>query len=76
MEVNGKHIKLNESELENGACPINPRWAGSQIERLGIPIAEGSPKLAPFTRCPGVLKAAGYTVEIIPDTSAVESSKG
>ena len=75
MEINGRNIKVNQSELVGGECPMDVSWAASQIRRYGLKLAELSSKLAPFTRCVEVLEASGYTVEIIPDPPAPESNE-
>ena len=67
MEISGRHIKIRASEVDDAACPTKPKWAASQLEQFGLPLAQEIPRLAPFTRCPSVLELAGFTVEIVSD---------
>ncbi len=72
MEIEGTHVKLHRSEIRDGASPLNPTWAANQISRLGLEKAVQSWQLARYTKCPEVLQAAGYSVEIINDEAETE----
>ena len=72
MEVEGTRVKLNRSEIQEGASPINPSWAASQISRFGLERATLNPQLARYAKCPEVLQAAGYTVEIVDEETEAE----
>ena len=74
VEIQGRHIRIRASEIDDAACPSKPKWAASQIEQFGLALAQQIPRLAPFTRCPTVLELAGFTVEVIPDPPESDSS--
>ena len=84
MEINGRHIKLDKSEILNGVCPLDRSWSVSMVRRYGPQLLSSSKRMADIARCPDVLRDAGYEVEIvenppegslgIPEISAGETS--
>ena len=70
MEINGRKIKLNKSEI-NGSCPLDPSWAASMMDRYGIEIVSASRRMSHLAKCPDVLEAAGYEVEIVEDQTGM-----
>ena len=69
MEVDGHTIRLKESEVSR-VCPVNPTFAASQVRLYGPEVGRPGSPLAQAARCPDVLMAAGYKVEILPDVAA------
>jgi hypothetical protein len=61
MRLEGKKVILKPEEVEE--CPIRPVWAASMIQLYGVD-SDYKGRLARFSRCPEVLKLAGYEVEI------------
>jgi len=65
MEVKGRKVVLSRKEVEEeGLCPINRRWAIAALKLFG-PTNNPRSRLYFFSRCPEVLKEAGYQVEIM-----------
>jgi len=67
MEVDGLNIKLDQSEVNEAYCPVDPKWISGFIRRLGIDAARETPKVSRYLTCPSVLEAAGYRVQIVAD---------
>ena len=71
MEVEGRTVRLKESEVGR-VCPVNPTFAASQVRLYGPNVGRPGTPLAQAARCPDVLRAAGYRVEILPDAPVPE----
>ena len=67
MKVDGLKITLKKSELDDAECPVNPAWGAGMIGSLGLSRVIDSPRLEGLSRCPEVLKAAGFEVFVEDD---------
>jgi hypothetical protein len=63
VRVEGITVYLKESEVQEAACPLDTKWAVSQIRMYGAD-ANFKGRLASLSRCPRVLEDAGYQVKI------------
>jgi hypothetical protein len=66
MKIEGNRIILTKEEVETTVCPRNVQWAARMVELYG-PNRDFKGRLAQFSRCPEVLRAAGYEVEIVEE---------
>jgi hypothetical protein len=73
MEVKGSKIILNRSEVSE-VCPTVISWAAKMIQIYG-PDTDFKGRLKVFSRCPEVLKAAGYDVEISEETAGEKARR-
>ena len=72
MEIQGDHIKITETEASEAMCPLDPAWGASQIRQFGLDLVLKSEKLSNLAKCVEILKAAGYSVEIVADKPGSE----
>ncbi len=59
MHVEGNKVYLDPEEVAEAMCPRRLKWAISQVLNYG-PGADPSTRLGSISRCPEVLKGAGY----------------
>ena len=64
MKVIGKKVILHSNETVE--CPLNPSWSAKMIAIYGADgnFKKGS-RLEKYSKCPEVLRLAGYDVEIV-----------
>ncbi|MFC1865707.1 hypothetical protein ACFLYB_03235 [Chloroflexota bacterium] len=62
MKVDGNKITLLPNEVST-TCPLNVKWASSMVAVYG-PDSNLGGRLALYSRCPEVLRAAGYDVAV------------
>jgi len=62
VKVEGKKVTLKAEEVV-AECPLKPKWAASMVSIYG-PDADLKGRLGRFSRCPEVLKLAGYEVVV------------
>lgn len=62
MEIVGRKVVLEPEEVIS-ECPLKPKWAAAMLQMYGVD-NDYRGRLGKFSRCPDVLKLAGYEVEI------------
>jgi len=66
MEVKDGILVLRADEVDQGSCPINPKWGASQVSAYPLDVVVKSEKLAPLLLCSKVLEMANISFRIVP----------
>lgn len=74
MEVQGRKVILAPNEVSS-ECPLDVTWSAKMVALYGADHNFKSERLRKASRCPEVLKQAGYDVEIVESETEVDRKK-